>query len=1149
MLLKNFIHLRTYSPYSLSEGALRIEETISLCHKYNMPAVAITDRNNLFGSLEFSQKVSSSGVQPIIGLLASFRLEGMEYSSIKSNIILLVKNETGYSNILEMTNRIYSYISEREENYLSLDDLKELNEGLILLTGGAEGPAGQLILNKEEEKAEALLVQLDEIFKNNIYIELYRHGSEDENITEPYFLKYALKYNIPIVATNKVYFSDMSMYNAHDALLCIASSAYLDETDRVKSNKEFYFKSSREMNSLFIDLPEALENTFVIAKRCAFIPQLRNPILPHYECSSSNTEEEELRFLSYNGLEQRLSKSILNNAEDDSKKKEEIKKIYYERLEYELGIIINMKFTGYFLIVSDFIRWGKRNNIPVGPGRGSGAGSMVAWALEITDLNPIQFNLIFERFLNPERISMPDFDIDFCQEKRDEIIAYVQKRYGSDKVAQIITFGKLQAKAVIRDIGRVMNMPYNKFDQISKMIPFNAVKSVTLQEAIDSDSRLKHMKNNDTEVSKLLSVALKLEGLYRHASTHAAGIVIADRPVQELVPVYRDNKSDMIVSGYSMKYTEKAGLVKFDFLGLKTLTVISKICLLLKEKNIDLDIRDIPLDDSQTFDLLVQGDTLGVFQLESTGMKDSIRRLKPDNIEDIIALISLYRPGPMDNIPSYIARKHGNEEIDYIDPLIKEVLEETYGVIIYQEQVMKIAQLMGGYTLAAADLLRRAMGKKNLEEMNMQRKNFILGAINNDVSEDKATYVFDLVAKFAGYGFNKSHAAAYAMISYQTAYLKAHYLIEFYISSMNLDINNPDKILLFFQDIKKHGIEILKPCVNKSQVFFSSEKVQDGKYAIRWALGAIKNSSISSAQDLVIEREKNGLFKNMLDFVSRVKYKILNKRQMEASVKAGVFDVFDDNRNFIFGNLEMFLSYGHRVSMDKESTQVSLFDKKSESKNIRIKNFKRWNSLDSLKYEFEAFGFYIGKHPMDAYKYLLTKERILLADDLENTSKGEKKIRIAGVITLAKIKSSPKGKFLVLVISDPTGIFEVSIFDEKILDNSFDILKEGSMVLMNVKIKKDIGGIRITVIDVQNLLNYLNNIKVKLCININDSNIANLTELKELFLSEKEGEIKVFLNVSLEKNMVAISLGESYNASVYMLNTVSDLFGSDVYFY
>lgn len=1146
-MLQNFIHLRVYTSYSLSEGAVRIEELPYLCHKYKMPAVSVTDRNNLFGSLEFSQKVSNEGIQPIMGLLVSFKLKDIEYSSVQSSIILLVKDEIGYFNILEITNRLYNKNTDNEEHYLTIDDLKDLNKGLILLTGGAEGPIGSLVLKKEREKAESLLVEFQKIFNDRLYIEIYRHGLEPENITEPYFLDFAFNHNIPIVATNKVYFSDMSMYQAHDALLCIASGNYVDQDDRVKSNKEFYFKSPREMSLLFSDLPEAIENTIVISKRCAFMPPSRDPILPRYECNKTN--EEELSFLSKQGLEKRLETKVLPKIKNEDEKNK-IKEIYNNRLDYELEIIIKMKFSGYFLIVSDFIRWGKRNNIPIGPGRGSGAGSIVAWSLEITDLDPISFNLLFERFLNPERISMPDFDIDFCQERRDEIISYVQKRYGANKVAQIITFGKLQARAVVRDIGRVLNLPYSRVDQISKMIPFNPIKQVTLQEAINSDSSLKNMQKTDADISRLLDISLKLEGLYRHASTHAAGIVIADREIYKLVPVYKDNKSDMYISGYSMKYTEASGLVKFDFLGLKTLTVISNSCELIKNRVGEINISDIALDDKKSFELLVSGDTIGVFQLESPGMRDAMRKLKPDCIEDIIALISLYRPGPMDKIPSYIARKHGKEEIDYIDPMIEEVLKETYGVIIYQEQVMKIAQVMGGYTLSAADLLRRAMGKKDIEEMNIQRKKFISGAMKKKISSEKATYVFDLVAKFAGYGFNKSHAAAYALISYQTAYLKAYYPVEFYVASMNLEIHHTDKIFTLYQDIKIHNIEVLLPCINNSEAFFTREVTkEDGQLAIRWALGAIKNSSIAAMESLVEERKKNGQFKDMMDFISRVDNKVLNKRQIEALAKAGVFDVFNKNRNYIFSNTEKYLSYGHRSILDKESSQNSLFSGVFEKDNIKLKEVSCWNEVDQVKYEFESFGLYINQHPMDIYKPILDKKNILWAFDIENNiSDGISDIKIAGVIISSKVKPSPRGRFMYLVISDPTGLLEISIFEDKLIEDSIDLLKEGTMLYIDANAKKDTGGIRLTATSIKDLFYYLGSYKENLYIDIKSTDIPNLKELKKIVSNSNVGNINIILNIALEKNIVVIKLDKAYNADSYMLNSICDLFGSNIFF-
>jgi DNA polymerase-3 subunit alpha len=790
----DFVHLRVHSPYSLSEGAVRIKDMVKLCRGLGMPAIAITDTDNLFGALEFSKTLSAEGIQPIIGCQIGLRPEaetprvnGRQESRAPS-VVLLAKSEEGYRNILKLLRMAYLDTGEAEEPHVTLEQVCALNGGLILLTGGAGGPVGQLLAAGRKDDAEALFVRLLKVFEDRIYVELQRHGMDVERATEGGFLELAYAHGVPLVATNEAFFPTRGMYEAHDVLICIAEGTYVAQAGRRRLTPEHYLKSPAEMRALFADLPEALDNTLVIAKRCAYMVRSINPLLPPYDCGEGMNEEATLRQRAEQGLEKRLATIVLGPGMTETEQAD-VRKRYSERLQYELGVIVQMGFAGYFLIVSDFISWAKAHGIPVGPGRGSGAGSLVAWSLTITDLDPIRWGLLFERFLNPERVSMPDFDIDFCQERRDEVIAYVQHKYGRDKVAQIITFGKLQARAVLRDVGRVLGMPYSQVDRICKLVPNNPAKPVTLEQAIDSEPQLRAMIEGDEAVARLVELAKPLEGLYRHASTHAAGVVIGDRPLEQLVPLYRDPKNPMPVSGFNMKYVESAGLVKFDFLGLKTLTVLAKALQYIKEP---LDLSALPLDDRATYEMLGRGETTGVFQLESAGMRDVLRKLKPDTFEDIIAVVALYRPGPMDNIPSYIKRKHGEEEPDYLYPSLEWILKETFGIIIYQEQVMQIAQELSGYTLGGADLLRRAMGKKIKEEMDKQRQIFVDGAVGRNVAKDKASEIFDLVAKFAGYGFNKSHAAAYALVAYQTAYLKANYPAEFMAALMTLDMGNTE---------------------------------------------------------------------------------------------------------------------------------------------------------------------------------------------------------------------------------------------------------------------------------------------------------------------------------------------------------------------
>src|SRR5712692_8820099 len=802
MPLADFVHLRTHTAYSLSAGAIKINELAQLCREAAMPAVAITDSGNLFGALEFATACAEAGIQPIIGieiaLAASAKNGNGERGQRPANgaepdrIVLLVQSEIGYRNLMRLTSHAFLDGEAGAEPALSFGDLAAANDGLICLAGGAGGPVGHLLAEGQGEAADAMLAALKDLFPGRLYIELMRHGLAEEARSEKGLVDLAYAHDLPLVATNNAYFPDRDFYEAHDALMCIAQGRAVADTDRLHRTPEHFFRPAAEMRALFADLPEACDNTLVIAQRCAFIPQPQRPILPAFPLPDGADEATALREAARVGLVARMAAPGVHAVNPVP---------YRERLEFELDMIVETGFAGYFLIVADFIQWAKRQGIPVGPGRGSGAGSVVAWSLTITDLDPLRFGLLFERFLNPERVSMPDFDIDFCQDRRDEVLRHVQEKYGRDRVAQIITFGKLQARAVLRDVGRVLEMPYGQVDRICKLVPNNPANPVTLQQAIDGDPTLQDMRENDETVARLMTVALKLEGLYRHASTHAAGVVIGDRPLQELVPLYRDPRSDMPVTQFNMKYVELAGLVKFDFLVLKTLPVLVRAVELIRRRNATFDLPKIPLDDTPTFELMTRGDTVGVFQLEGAGMRDMLRKLGPDRFEDIIAVVALYRPGPMENIPRYIAVKHGEEAPDYLHTALEEILKELHGIMIYQEQVMQIAQVLAGYTLGGADLLRRAMGKKIQSEMNAQRQLFVEGAAARGVGRARAELIFDQMAKFAGYGFNKSHAAAYALVAYQTAYLKANYPVEFMAASMTLDLGNTDKLNHFRQEL------------------------------------------------------------------------------------------------------------------------------------------------------------------------------------------------------------------------------------------------------------------------------------------------------------------------------------------------------------
>jgi DNA polymerase-3 subunit alpha len=827
-----FISLRNHTTYSLCKGAIKIPKLIEAAVSYKMPALGIMDSQNLFAALEFSSACKKAGIQPIIGCEMLIRFpntrknaSNLDIESSLARMPIIARNDEGYKNLMYLVSQSFLKRESGISPHISFELLKEKSAGLIALSGSVDGAFSKLLADDQEKLLTETIANLKATFPDNLYVELTRHGTEAEKKLEEKLIKLALDNKLPLVATNDVYFIEADMHEAQDILSCIGQGQVYAVTNRKQNTPEQYFKSQEEMEKLFADIPEAITNTVNIAKKCHIMAFERKPALPRFNVAEGFSEPGELRKDSLTGLEMRLLRKF-KLEETKEEDREAIRAEYLARINFELDVIINMEFPGYFLIVSDFIKWAKSNDIPVGPGRGSGAGSVVAWSLEITDLDPIRFGLLFERFLNPDRVSMPDFDIDFCQSRRDEVIDYVQNKYGREYVAQIITFGKLQARAVLKDVGRVLQMPYGQVDRICKLIPFNAIEAVTLEKAIEMDKDLQQAIQDDPQITKLVNIALKLEGLNRHASTHAAGLVIGDKPLHEICALYNDEGSEMPAVGYSMKYAENAGLVKFDFLGLKTLTTIfDTVKLIEKVRGIKLDIANLRLDDKPTFDMLSTGDSIGVFQIESSGMRSVLRQMKSDKFEDIIALISLYRPGPMDNIPTYIKRKHGEEKTIYPHPLLEPTLKETHGVIVYQEQVMEIAKVLAGYSLGAADLLRRAMGKKIKEEMDIQRKIFTEGAVKNGVDAKQAGEIFDLVDKFAGYGFNKSHAAAYALISYQTAYLKAHFLPEFLTASINLDIDNADKINVFLQVAKSHGIEVRPPNLNKSEAAFSIERI------------------------------------------------------------------------------------------------------------------------------------------------------------------------------------------------------------------------------------------------------------------------------------------------------------------------------------
>ncbi|MDM7982837.1 MAG: DNA polymerase III subunit alpha [Maricaulis sp.] len=1042
-----FVHLRVRSPYSLLEGAIRIPKMVDACQAYGMPAIALTDTNNLFGALEFSEKMAEAGIQPIVGITLSVRVSDPhpgERAEPDGTLALYAQNAEGYLNLMALTSAAFLDVDGAEEPQVALDNVLEHSAGLIALTGGPDSVLNQYVVAGRESEASDLLARYQAAFGDRLYVELQRHGRAEELTAEDWLIDQAYARDLPLVATNEAFFPDQGMHRAHDALLCISGSTYVSVEDRRKVTADHHLATPDEMRERFKDLPEALENTLEVARRCAYRVRTHPPILPSFETAEGRDEAEELVARAHQGLTDRIAAGQANSLPESE---------YRERLDFELNIIKQMGFPGYFLIVSDFIQWSKGNDIPVGPGRGSGAGSLVAYALTITDLDPLRFGLLFERFLNPERVSMPDFDVDFCQERRGEVIRYVQDKYGHDRVAQIITFGTLQARAVVRDVGRVLQLPFGLVDKLAKLIPANPANPVTLAQALDIEPRLKEMRAEDQAVDSLLEVALKLEGFYRNASTHAAGVVIGDRKLSELVPLYRDPRSDIPATQFNMKWVEPAGLVKFDFLGLKTLTVIARALDYIASAGKEVpDIEAVSLEDRPTYELLASGNAIGVFQLESSGMRDTLKKMKPDAIEDLIALISLYRPGPMKNIDVYVDRKFGRAEVDCLHPDLEGVLSETYGVIIYQEQVMQIAQILSGYSLGEADLLRRAMGKKKKEEMDKQKVRFLDGAEEKGVDRAKSSYIFELVAEFAGYGFNKSHAAAYAVIAYRTAYLKANYPVELMAALMSLDAANTDKLAAFHQEIRRMGITVRPPDVNASNADFS---VEEG--CVRFALGAIRNVGFSAMEHIVAEREEKGPFKDLYDFAERIDPRQVNRRTFENLARAGAFDTMEPDRAKVIASAETLLSMAQHAAEQREGAQASLFGGGGGEVELQRPNLTEpepFTAQQRLDEELSAIGFYLSGHPLDDLtEQLAGRGVVMFAESTGRVLEGATALRLCGVVRRRQERVSNKSgeRFAWVTLSDPTGEFEVFVAPE-LLRTSRDQLESGSAVLVNCRV-------------------------------------------------------------------------------------------------
>ncbi|MDA8729616.1 DNA polymerase III subunit alpha [Alphaproteobacteria bacterium] len=1129
----NFVHLRLHSAYSLAESTLRIKSLSVLIADDHQPAAAITDTNNMFGALEFAQTLIGAGIQPIMGTQLN-----LEDAQGQGEIVLLAQTDLGYTNLSKLLSKTLLDADAVHDPSCSLDDLEAHAEGLILLSGGAlAGFVGAPAGDGRPTLAAARADRLAAIFGDRFYIEFQRHGLGIERTAEPHLLEIADRLNLPLVATNDCRFEDAAMSQPHDTLVCIGTGRKFSETNRPRFSPEHYFKTAAQMSELFQDIPEAISNTLVIAKRCSTMARQRDPILPPFKSADGRNEEDELTAQAEAGLQSRLQRHVYDDSMDEAARAV-IAKPYFDRLAFELNVIKQMGFPGYFLIVADFIQWAKAQNIPVGPGRGSGAGSVVAWALLITDLDPLKWGLLFERFLNPERVSMPDFDIDFCQDRRDEVISYVQEKYGHDKVAQIITFGSLQARAALRDVGRVLEMPYGQVDRIAKLIPNNPAKPTTIAQAVASEEELRKQRREDEQVADLIDVSMKLEGLYRHASTHAAGLVIGDRPLAELVPLYRDPRSDMPVTQFNMKWVEKAGLVKFDFLGLKTLTVLQRAVEFIGKRRIELDLGAIPLDDKLTFDMLSNGDTVGVFQLESSGMRDVLRGLKPDRFEDIIAVVALYRPGPMENIKDYVARKHDPSQITYMHPDLEPVLAETYGIMIYQEQVQQAARVLADYTLGAADILRRAMGKKIKEEMDEQRQIFITGATKHGLSEQLASDVFEQIAAFAGYGFNKSHAAAYALVSYQTAYLKANYPVEFIAASMALDAGNTEKLAVFRQECQQKNIGVLPPDINKSSSGFAVEEVASAigtpELAVRYALSAIKNVGAEAMSRLTEIRKADGAFTSLKDLLQRLPREVVNRRQMENLVRAGALDNIHGNRRELIENMDLILSHADAMRREAESNQVSLFGGDSDviDDSIRLRRTNDWAGMDRLKEEFDALGLYLSAHPLDSYASQLGRLRVTshaALNDLVTAGQAPQRVNLAGSVTAKQVRVSQRGnRFAFIQFTDQTGVFEVTFFSD-VLAEANDLLDSEKPLLISANLKVEDNGPRLLAARVQLLDDAIAAWHGGVALWVQDE--KPLKSLKEALKSDGPGKAEVKIQLIVKGQEVCIGLPGRFKLS------------------
>jgi DNA polymerase III subunit alpha len=1101
---KNFNHLKIHSQYSICEGAIKIDDLKDKTKEFKIKTLGLSDTSNLCGAIEFSEKLSKVGTQPIIGTQINFKFE-----NTVGLLPLFALNEDGYKKIIKLSSKSYLNNNELIDPHLDINDLLKLDaSGISIFSGTVFGLFGKLFDKGKFSEITNLYKNLNKNFNDRFYIEIQRHNDHNEKSFEKFNLNQSNNLKIPLIATNEVFYLTKDMHEAHDALICIGNKTYINEKNRIRYSSEHYLKNDSEMSELFADLPEALENNYNFALRCSFRPLFSKPILPNISSSKDGNASDIIKKDSLNGLKEKFIKFFKLQPNDVECNEHFL--IYKDRLDHELEIIIKMDYSSYFLIVSDYIKWAKNNDIPVGPGRGSGAGSLVAWCLSITDVDPIKYNLIFERFLNPDRISMPDFDIDFCEEKRDLVFEYLTKKY-KNSVAHIITFGKLKARMVIRDVGRVLGFAYGFVDSISKMIPFDPSRPQSLSECIAGEPRFQKMINEDPRVKKLTDLSLKLEGLNRNVATHAAGVVIADKELTEVVPLYKDASSNLLLPStqFDMYSAENAGLVKFDFLGLKTLTVINNTQKLIRKKDKDFKIESISFEDQKVFDLMSSGKTVGLFQIESAGMRDALTHMKPNHIEDIIALVALYRPGPMSNIPIYNDCKHGRKTPDYLHPLLEEILKPTYGVIIYQEQVMQIAQKLSGFTAGQADLLRRAMGKKKRAELEKQKQNFIAGAVNNGISKDVAAGIFLKIEPFAEYGFNKSHAAAYAIISYQTAFLKTYHPKEFIAASMTMDISNQNKLSEFYEELKRLDIEIIRPDINEC---YSEFKTINDKFY--YALGGIKAVGSEAISNIVKEKLNNGKFSSINDFIKRVNPKDINKLQLEGLVKAGAFDKLNNNRQSIFNSIPSIIAKSKNDFDNKAANQIDLFGDSEENEVNIIDDVKDWEFAERLSKEFESIGFFISDHPLNQFKEIFDDYKIIDYHEFYSNDEVKEKNIAATLLKVQERKTAKGNSYAVLKLTDLSGVFELFIFSD-VLESNREALKEGSSLILTLTktISSDADKTkRINVRKIASLKELFNSSIKEITLNLTSK--EQLKEIKN-FLDEK-GETLVHINFSNE---------------------------------